>query len=316
MKYEVAVIGAGPGGISAALECIKGGISSVILLEKGAQCSNTIRKFYKDGKRVDRNYKGQSIELKGSFPFTDGDKDSTLKLFDSVIDSNNINIKYNNEVDSIKKQNDTFMIRNSDNSVIEAKFVVISIGKMGQPNKPSYEIPASIRKIINYNANECQNNEKILIVGGGNSAVEYAIDLAKSANATLNYRRSEFTRINDENAKLLQEVISSGKLKTKLGVDITSIDEEGSQAKVNFTDGSSECFSRVVYAIGGASPVDFLKKCGISVDDKGAPICEVETISNIKNMFLAGDIALKSGGSIALAIKHGYDIAQNIIKSK
>ena len=73
-------------------------------------------------------------------------------------------------------------------------------------------------------------------------------------------------------------------------------------------------FDRVIYAIGGATPVDFLKKCGIETDEKGVPLISQDLESNVKNLFIAGDIALKSGGSIALAIKHSYDIINTIAK--
>lgn len=163
-----------------------------------------------------------------------------------------------------------------------------------------------------------KKNEKILVVGGGNSAVEYAYDLAQSADnggsVTLNYRRSEFSRINDTNAAALKDVIANGSLHTKLGIDITELSDDNGKVGVHFSDGSKDVFDRVIYAIGGASPIDFLKKCSIATDEKGVPLCSPLWESSVKNIFVAGDIALKNGGSIAAAIKYGYDIAKEIAK--
>lgn len=314
--YDVCVVGCGPAGASVAIESLALGLS-VIVCEKGESHNMSIRKFYKAGKRVDKDYKGQVIELSGHIDFKDGDRESTLAFFDEILKP--VEVAYNSDTESITQEGDIFCIRTSDNRHFNARFVAICIGKMGQPNKPSYPFPSSVRKRIQFNANDVQNNEKILVVGGGNSAVEYAYDLAQNAHnsgqnvgsVTLNYRRSEFTRINDTNAKQLQDAITSGILRTKLGIDISALEDDNGKVGVCFNDGSKESFERVIYAIGGASPVDFLQKCNLKVDDKGVPLSKAHE-SSIKNIFVAGDIALKSGGSIALGIENGYKIAQEI----
>ena len=315
--YDVVVIGCGPAGMSAAIEARANNLS-VLVLEKGESHNMSIRKFYKEGKRVDRDYKGQVVELQGNFDFQDGNRESTLEYFDTLLEP--INVEYQSDVESVSQNNGIFSVNTSDNRSFNAKFVIIAIGKMGQPNKPSYAIPPTIRKLINFNANEAKNDEKILVVGGGNSAVEYAIDLAQNTQSeqggsvTLNYRRKEFTRINDINAKELESALSNGRLLGRFGIDIVELSDESSKVGVKFSDESKEVFDRVIYAIGGATPVDFLKKCGIETDEKGVPLISQDLESNIKNLFIAGDIALKSGGSIALAIKHSYDIINIIIQ--
>lgn len=313
--YDVIVIGCGPAGMSAAIEARANNLN-VLVLEKGESHNMSIRKFYKEGKRVDRDYKGQIVELKGNFDFQDGNRESTLEYFDTLLQP--INIEYQGDVESVSQNNDIFSVNTSDNRHFNARFVIICIGKMGQPNKPNYAIPPTIRKFINFNANDAKSEEKILVVGGGNSAVEYAIDLAQTTqggSVTLNYRRKEFTRINDINAKELESALSSGRLIGRFGIDIVELSDENGKVGVKFNDESKEVFDRVIYAIGGASPVDFLKKCGIETDEKGVPLVSQNLESNIKNLFVAGDIALKSGGSIAVAIKHSYDII-NIITQR
>ena len=59
-----------------------------------------------------------------------------------------------------------------------AKSVILAIGKMGKPNKPTCEISAGAKKRVHYNLDSCSENESVLVVGGGNSAAEYAVDLA------------------------------------------------------------------------------------------------------------------------------------------
>lgn len=312
--YDVIVIGCGPAGMSAALEARAKNLS-VLVLEKGESHNMSIRKFYKEGKRVDRDYKGQVVELKGELDFQDGNRESTLEFFDTLLKP--INVEYQSDVESVSQNNGIFSVNTSDNRSFKARFVIIGIGKMGQPNKPSYAIPPTIRKSVNFNANDARGEEKILVVGGGNSAVEYAIDLAQNTqggSVTLNYRRKEFTRINDINAKELESALSNGQLMGRFGIDIIELNDEDGKVAVKFSDESKEVFDRVIYAIGGATPVDFLKKCGIKTDEKGVPLVSQTLESSVKNLFVAGDIALKSGGSIALAIKHSYDIMNEIAK--
>lgn len=310
--YNIAIVGGGPGGIAAAVESVALGIDDVILLEKGENHSTTIRKFYKDNKRVDKDYKGQKIDLNGNIYFVDGTKETTLDLFDKILATNNIDVRFKNEVDSIKPEGDIFKIRTTGGDEISARYVVISIGKMGVPNKPSYPIPLEIRNRVFFNANSINQNEKVLIVGGGNSAVEYAYFLAEKNDATLNYRRNEFSRINDTNKEMLDKSIESKKLKTRLGIDIVGLESENGLPKVNFTDGSSEVFDKIVYAIGGVAPIDFLRKCNLELDSAGVPIVNQSCESSIKNIFVAGDLLFKSGGSIASALNNGFDIVVEI----
>ena len=102
--YDLVIIGGGPGGIGAAVEAKVLGIKHIMMIEKGDNHSQTIRKFYKDNKRVDKNYKGQEIELRGTIDFRDGTKESTLNYFDSLLDSGEIDSAFNSEVESITKE--------------------------------------------------------------------------------------------------------------------------------------------------------------------------------------------------------------------
>ncbi|MBX7490158.1 NAD(P)-binding domain-containing protein [Helicobacter turcicus] len=312
--YNIAIIGGGPGGIASAVESLILGIKDVVLFEKGEGHSTTIRKFYKDNKRVDKDYKGQKIELNGHIYFCDGTKESTLDLFDKIIQENGVEAHFQTEVESVNKEGEYFVIHTTKNIMVKAKFIVISIGKMGQPNKPSYPIPNSIKNIVNFNANSCVDGENILIVGGGNSAVEYACVLSETNPVMLNYRKVEFSRINETNQENLTQCFKSGKITPKLGVDIESLEDENGKVKVNFMDSTSLVFDRVIYAIGGMAPVDFLRKCGVSLDSDGVPVTDEKHHSSVDGIYIAGDILYKNGGSIAAALNHGFDIVQEIKK--
>ncbi len=310
-NYDVVIVGAGPGGIASAIECKKMGIQNIVLLEKTDNISGMMREYYKDGKRVDKDYKGQVVDLKGHIPFSDGNKESTLELFDKLLKENEVEVLLNNEVERVAKENSSFIVNTTNNDRFSAKYVIVGIGKMGKPNKPSYPLPTSLRKKINFNVNECVAGEEILVVGGGNSAVEYAIYLASITKTMLNYRKKEFTRINDENARELEKSLKNG-LIPKFGIDIKSVSDVDSKFQVTFTDDSTATFDRIVYAIGGVAPVDFLKKCGVEVDASGIAQCNDCKESAVSNLFVVGDILFKNGGSIAIAMNDAHTISQTI----
>lgn len=310
-NVDVVIIGAGPAGIGAAVEAkLKG--KNVVLLEKSSEICQTLLTFYKDGKRVDKAYKGNESQNLGHIPFEDGTKESTLQTFKEALQKHQIQLECSSEVESVKKTNENFIVTTAKES-FECKNIIVAIGRMGKPNKPSYKIPSSLNKIINFNANSVQGNEKIIIVGGGNSAAEYAVDLANANTITLCYRQKAFTRLNDTNLNDIENAAKNGKVELKLGIDINEIFDENGKAKLVFNDNTSEIYDRVIYAIGGSTPMDFLQKCGIEVNEQGIPVFDENKQSNVKGIFVAGDIATKNGASIIVGLNDGVKIA-NVLR--
>ncbi len=312
--YDLIIIGGGPGGIGAAVEAKLFGIEKVLLIEKSDNHSDTIRRFYKDRKRVDKDWQGKSVDLIGNIKFTDGTKESTLDYFDRLLKEHKIDSRFNCEVLEVKKEGDVFKVWSAcENEPFLGKNVIVAIGRMGKPNKPSYKIPPSLRKVVNFNLDKCSKGEKILVVGGGDSAVEYAYDLGSANDVTLNYRRDKITRANPYNLSLIKKAFKENKIKPKLGVDIENIEDKDGKVKVNFKNKESEIYDRVIYAIGGTTPVDFLKKCSIELDEKNRPLFDENYETKIKGLYITGDIAFDSGGSIAMALNQGYKIVKHIL---
>lgn len=312
-NYDIVVIGGGPCGIATVVEAKKGGLLRILLLEKGDNHSQTIRKFYKDGKRVDKEYKGLDSNTKGNIEFFDGTKESTLNYFDKLLDEGEFEALFNVEVESVKKEGEIFNIITSKGD-FKAKNVVVAIGKMGKPNKPDYKIPPSLMQVVNFNLNNCNNGEKILVVGGGNSAGEYALELAKYNDVTLCYRKPSFTRLNEINLNALNKSLKDEKLKVRLNTDITELSNDGGKVCVHFNDASTEVFDRLIYAIGGSTPVDFLQKCLIDLKDE-EPVLDEHLQTSVKGLFVGGDIASKKGGSIVVALNNAHSIVDYIIKN-
>ncbi len=314
--YDIVIIGGGPGGIGCAIEASSHKLGEILLIEKTDNHSNTIRKFYKDNKRVDKDYKGQVSVLQGNVDFFDGTKETTLDYFDNLLDSDKIDSSFNTEVEKMIRVGEFLEIHTS-NGIVKTRNAAITIGKMGKPNKPSYKIPPSIKSQVNFNLDKCSSNEKILVVGGGNSAAEYAYDLAdQNNNVTMVYRKESFSRLNETNEEILTKYHGEEKLRLRMSTDIESLENEAGKVLVKYNDGFSVLYDRVIYAIGGTTPVDFLKACGVEVDESSKPIFNEHHETTAKCVYVAGDIAMKSGGSIAIALNHGYHIVNNIIRKR
>ncbi|MDX4049229.1 NAD(P)-binding domain-containing protein [Aliarcobacter skirrowii] len=313
--FDTVIVGAGVSGISCAVELKIKNIDNIAVVEKSDNFFNTIRTFYKDGKRVDKNWRNQVIELLGNINFNGGLKEEILDYFENLLKKHNINPLYNSEVEKIIKNSDDIFEVHLKSNILKAKNVVVAIGKMGKPNKPDYKIPIEIQKNVNFNLDSCSKNEKILVVGGGNSAAEYAYSLALDDNiVTLAYRKESFTRLNKINENMLKEFEANKKLTIKLNCDINSLENDNGLVKVNFSNGESENFNRVIYAIGGTAPTDFLKICGVKFSDNLKPVFDENFECCCKNLYLAGDITSINEGSICSSLNHGFLIAQNIAK--
>jgi thioredoxin reductase (NADPH) len=308
--YDMVIVGAGPAGIAAAVESYMLGIRNILMLEKDENHNATIRKYYKDNKRVDKDWKGQKVELDGNIYFLDGTKETTLDFFDEVIKAHGVELKTHTEVSKIEKTDGIFDVYIAGGSV-KAKYVVVTIGRMGKPNKPDYKIPAGIKKRVGYTLDECVGDEKILVVGGGDSAIEYAVDLSEKNDVAICYRRETFRRANPTNQRDIANAIAHKEVRPILGVNISGLEDEEGRVKVLFDEIEPEVYDRVIYAIGGTTPSAFLASSGIGEED-GKPVHDENYETAIEGLFVAGDITQESGGSIALGLNHGYKIACHI----
>jgi len=313
--YDIVIIGGGPGGIASAVEASIFGMKKILFIEKGDNHSQTIRQYYKDSKRVDKDWKGQTIDIKGNVEFFDGTKESTLEYFEKLLDADTIDTLFNTEVQGVDEGDDALLVK-TPNGNYKAKNVIIAIGRMGKPNKPSYKIPRTIKRVVNFTPHDCRGHEKILVVGGGDTAVEYACHLSKDNMVTLSYRRNEFARINDINKEMIVNYDQEEILRVRYGIDIESIENHEGKIKVNYNNGYHTIYDRVIYALGGTTPVDFLRSCGVELNNENEPIFNQQHETTVSGLYMVGDIVFNSGGSIAMAINHAHDVLTDIINKR
>jgi thioredoxin reductase (NADPH) len=322
---DIAIIGAGPGGMASAIEAKLAGIDNIIVFDKAPHHNDMIHKFYKKGKRVDKDWMGRKAEFEGNVSFEECSKEEYIQQMDDLLASHGVLDKfvYNTEIwNTVKGDDGLFVINVDDDNIVKAKSVIVSVGRMGKPNKPGYKFPKAIRDRLNFNLSKVYNGERVMIVGGGDTAGEYAYGLAdledmQDCTVTLNYRKAEITRMNPINTEMTLKYLENGKILNKLGVDVESVEADGNpgeeRVKVNFTDGTSEVYERVVYALGGTSPVDFLVNSKIDTGRWDEPLMDEKTMeTNIPGLYTIGDVVTDQG-SIALAFNHASFAINDIV---
>ena len=324
---DIAIIGAGPGGMAAAIEAKQAGIENIVVIDKAPHHNDMIHKFYKKGKRVDKDWMGIKFEFTGNVTFDECSKEEYIAQMDTKLKNAGVldHFEYNHEIVRVEKGEDgLFTIVYATDGVAEgmesmkAKNVILSVGRMGKPNKPRYKFPRELKSVLNFNLSKVQDGEHVMVVGGGDTAGEYAYGLIELEDmgdcvVTLNYRKAEITRMNPTNTEMCNKYLDNGKMINKMGVDVESVEEGTERAiKVNFTDGSSGEYDRAVYALGGTTPKDILVNSGVKTGEWDVPVYDENTFeTNVEGLYTIGDVVTDQG-SIALAFNHASDAVKNI----
>ncbi len=307
--YSLVIIGAGPAGISLAVEARAAGVpkEKILILEKAEAHSWVIRSLYPDKKLVTANYKGQKGVCHGVMCMPDMDKADTLNLLDNAIKNTGVEVHYQEEVSKIASFHENgknrFEIETSK-GLYESENVAIAIGIFGRPRKPSYKIPKDLRKRVHFDVTSFDTrDEHILVVGGGDTASENVQFLHEVGHQVeLSYRGKDFHRMNPINKQsiLLLETQGEVTLLRETNIEKVTVSDEGKPV-VHFKEIEPRTYDRIVYSLGGTTPQNFLKVIGITFTEDSPDIDEYGE-TGIKGLFLCGDLSLgKKGGSIVSA---------------
>lgn len=263
--FDLAIIGAGPAGLSASLTAKELGIR-YITLEQG-EVASTIRNYPRHkflmAEPID-------IPLYGSLYVSDGTKEALLSVWETIIANTGVRIETNQRVSAIRRDSDSGTFRIAVNEqTIAARFVLLAIGKRGVPRKlnvPGEELSKVSYRLIEANDYE---NQDILVVGGGDSAIEAALALSKHCRnrVTLSYRGDNFDRARERNRAGLLQAENDGSLYIIRKSTVARI----LQHSVILAQKNEEVElpNQFVFILaGGESPEDFLRKTGIEIVEK------------------------------------------------
>ena len=260
---DLAIVGGGPAGISAAIECEKRGLKYVLL--ERSQLASTVRTFPK-GKKVYaepqtiRNVSDLDVDR-------DLDRDDFIRIVEQKVAEQKLKFREEVEVKKIVKQGDfDFVVQCKDGTEVPARQVLVAIGRQGQPRKLKIDGCDDCAKVTyRLHTREDYNDEDVLVIGGGNSAIEAALMLKDHNRVTIAYRGDDFFRAKEENRKLLDAAIAKGELKAILKSNIKSSRPKEVDLDI---DGRLETIKndKVIILIGTLPPIEFLMDTGMELD--------------------------------------------------
>ena len=316
--YEMIIIGAGPAGISMAAEARGVGINAdkILILEKGDAHSWAIRKFYPASKPVLANYKGIKAVCTGVLCLTDMTKEETLTYIDRVIEQCELQVHYKEAVTGIRPLDGGGFVVETNVGSYKTLRSIIAIGILDKPNKPEYKLPPTLNKRIHYDITTVAlKGEDCLVVGGGDTASEYCQFLVQQGNrVTLSYRRQEFARLNVVNLESLLALEAREQVRVLRGSNIIGLEDDGGRPRAAFqeTEHPAQTFDRIIYALGGTTPLNFLKAIGIKFEGE-VPVLTEGYETSLPGLYLIGDLSAgKKGGSINLAFNMAADAMRHI----
>lgn len=263
-SYDLIVVGSGPAGISATLAAKKFNLS-VLTLEQGT-LGGTISTFPRSKVIMTTP---MDLPLYGKVKLRETSKSQLLDLWHTVMSKHNIEVKENSKVEAIKSEDNVFHVTTGLGDTFTSKTVLLAIGRRGTPRK--LDVPGEESEKVAYRLLEPEeiSDKKILVVGGGDSAIESALLLADKNKVILSYRSSAFNRIKKKNADQINAAMQSGLIDVQFNTNVVSIDEGFVAYKANESDEILKWENDMVYIFaGGELPSQFLKNIGIDVSTK------------------------------------------------
>jgi thioredoxin reductase (NADPH) len=258
---DVCIVGAGPGGLSASLRAIQRKLSYVTLEQ--AELGGTVAKYPRQKLVLTSPVE---FPIYGKFKKLRLSKEDLLKFWQKVHREAGLSVRTGERVDSVQRDPEGVFTVTTTRGQYRARTVILALGRRGTPRKlevSGEDLPKVMYSLIDA---ETYTNARILVVGGGDSAVEVAMGLAhqRGNTVTLSYRKEAFTRIKERNAKHLQQYQKSRKLE----VIFSSVPVEIRERTVVLEVGGRrrEIPNDFVWVLaGGTAPNEFLQRIGVQL---------------------------------------------------
>ncbi|MCH7741993.1 MAG: cyclic nucleotide-binding domain-containing protein [Proteobacteria bacterium] len=317
--FDIAVIGAGPGGLSAAAHAAELGVSH-ILLESSPKIANTIQKYQK-GKHV--MAEPGILPLRSPIQFEAGKREVVLDVWEEDIASHDTNVKYGAAVSKIKGDKGNFTIGLTNGDRICAKDIILGIGMQGNPR--TLDVPGDNASFVQYQLDDpdAYSEETIVVVGAGDAAIENAIALAANNKVYIVNRKDEFARAKEANLKLILAAIDSKTIECFYGTTPARIesadgDEYSGMFILDTPEGEAQVpVHRIIGRLGAIAPRALVESFGIEFpnnDPDAIPALSNQYESNVKGLYVIG--ALGGYPLIKQAMNQGYEVVEYILGNK
>ena len=313
--YHIAVIGAGPGGLSAAAHAASLGVSH-ILLEKSPKVADTIQSYQK-GKHV--MAEPGILPLRSDVPFEQGTRENILEGWANAVTDFGVNIRFDSEVQTISGEAGQFTLTLRGGEVFLCEHIVLGIGVQG--NLRRLEIPGESPTIVQYGLDDPDEvkDEDIMVIGAGDAAIENAVALSGHNRVTIVNRRDEFARAKEGNIQLIEAAIESGALACEYSASpvsmTTGADDKSGEIVLACPAGDKPfTVNRIIARLGAVPQRALVESFGVEFPSKAAdalPTLSSTYESSVRGLYIIG--ALAGYPLIKQAMNQGYEVVETIL---
>jgi thioredoxin reductase (NADPH) len=262
--FDVVIVGCGPAGISAGLSAIQHGLKYKLLEQEdglGGAVYHYPRQKVAMTAPVD-------LALVGKVSFGEISKEDLLAFWQGVVRKTGLQIAFQERMETVERQGDVFLVRTSKGAY-RAGTVLLSMGRRGTPRKlevPGEGLPKVMYRLVDP---EQFKGQAVLVVGGGDSALEAAVALAgqPGTEVVLSYRSAAFSRVKQKNRMQIEAQERLGRIKVLLNSQVLQIREAAVDIDIA---GQIQRFRNqaVIVCAGGVLPTPLLQQIGIRFDTK------------------------------------------------
>ena len=310
-KVRIAIVGAGPGGLSAAARAAELGLSHV-LLEQSPAHANTIQRYQK-GKHV--MAEPNVLPLRSPLPFAAGVREHILGEWEAGLERLGVQLRCGAEVTAISGGLGDFRIALKDGGEVSAENVVFAIGLQGNPRRLG--VPGDDLPCVQYTLDDPDEyrDETIVVVGAGDAAIENALGLARRNKVFIINRADEFVRVKEGNLSAILKAIDDGTMgcfyESQCASLVTTPDGDKPYALTLQTAQGETVVPchRIIARIGAIPPRKFVEACGIrfaGADAAALPELSPQYESSVPGLYVIG--ALGGYPLIKQAMNQGWEV--------
>jgi thioredoxin reductase (NADPH) len=261
-EYDVVIVGAGPAGIAASLAAKQNGLRYVAIEQEDALGGTTYH--YPRNKIV--MTAPMDLPIIGKIKVREITKEALMELWRGILEKEQPNIHFNERMDDISRDGDNFVVQ-TNKGRYQTAVVLLAVGRRGTPRKLGVEGEEHPKVVYRLIEPDQYRDHHVLVVGGGDSALEAALDIAAEpgTRVTLSYRGDAFSRVKPKNRARIEQAKARQQIRLMLESNVKTITPE--KVVIKHGDETIELPNNaVIVCAGGELPTPFLKKMGIAVE--------------------------------------------------
>jgi thioredoxin reductase (NADPH) len=262
-ELDLVIVGAGPAGIAAALAAKEAKLKFVAIDQDSL--GGTVAHFPR--RKVVMTAPAQ-LAIVGKVKFRETTKEALLKFWQNVVREQELAVRFNERLDHIELAEQGFTITTTKNTY-SARTVLLCLGRRGTPRQlgvPGEELEKVVYRLLDP---EQYSGQRVLVVGGGDSAIEAAISIAEQKNTqvTLSYRGAAFGRVKPKNRERLETMLAAKTLTLLLNSNVKTI-TSNKVVLVHAEKNMELDNDAIIVCAGGILPIQLLEKIGITIETK------------------------------------------------